>query len=507
MKISLRGAAVALACATASVAGAQGTKPSPADTGAAACDPGSGPAVAKAILFLQRAAQGTQAKQDVSMALRQAIGVLTTPGKDNADSVGRAYYLGQAYILLLQQPGITPVGARSSYGIATEPTATVDLFAAADSAFTTVETAMPACRPELSQWREQKPWLDAMNAAIAAVNAQQFDSAAAYANRALTIDKRAPYAYTVLASVATNKKDYATATSMLQKAIDAAGADTLYADAKENAMFDLANTYNMQFDAAAGAEKSAAAQKAVAAWKEYISAGNNSARVAHALMSAGQILEAQKDTAALAQLYAPVLANPSKYGEQVLLNSGVLATRAQKKNDATTFFAAALALNPNQRDALKNLAASYIGANQPDKVIPLVDKLVTLDPNNADNWLLYAYAYSGMLKNTKDPKLTKTYTDSLVKYNDKSEKLNPVLNITEFSMSGADKHAELGGTIENRGTAAKSYTISVDFLDKSGAVVGTQSTTVGPVQPKASVPFKVPFDGDGVVAYRYKPIS
>jgi hypothetical protein len=112
-----------------------------------------------------------------------------------------------------------------------------------------------------------------------------------------------------------------------------------------------------------------------------------------------------------------------------------------------------------------------------------------------------------MLKETKDPKLTKAYTDSLVKYNTKSEKMTPNVEVREFAVNGDDKTADLAGTIENRGTTPKSYTMQVDFLDKSGAVVGTQSVTVGPIAPKASAPFKATIqNGTAVVGYRYKPI-
>lgn len=508
MMISSRSAAAALVCAASVLCGAaasaQGT---PAAASTPACDPGASPAVAKATLFLQRAAQKVQAKQDASKDLKQAITALTAPSTDK-DSVGRAYYLGQAYILYLQQPGIAAIGPRASYGIATNPTGTIDLFAAADSAFNTVEAAQPACRAELAQWREQKPWLDVLNEAINAVNAQKYDSAQVYATRALLLDRRAPYAYTVLASVASNKKDYATAASMLQKAIAAASADTLYNDVKQNAVYDLANAYSSMYDAATGAAKAAAAQQAVTAWENVITSGAaRDARVAHAVATAGLILNQQKDTTALAKVYAPILAAPASFGDQTLLNAGVIATQARHPEDATKFFAAVLAHNPNQRDALKNLAASYVATNQPQKMFPLLDRLVALDPNNADNWLLYAYAYSGLLKDAKgNAKLTRTYTDSLVKYNTKSEKLSPVVTVTEFSFGGDDKTATLAGTVENRGTTTKSYSLQIEFLDKSGNVVGTQTVNVGPVAPKASAPFKASVQGDAV-AYRYKPVT
>lgn len=507
MMNSSRSAAAVLVCAASVVCGpVASAQATPAAATVPACDPGASQAVAKASLFLQRAAQEVQAKQDASKDLKQAITALTTPSKEN-DAAGRAYYLGQAYILYLQQPGVSPVGQRASYGIATNPTGTIDLFAAADTAFNAVEAAQPGCKAELAQWREQKPWLDVLNAAINAVNAQKYDSAQVYATRALLLDRRAPYAYTVLASVASNRKDYATAAAMLEKAVAAASADTIYNDAKQNALYDLANTYSSQYDAATGAAKAQAAQQAVTAWENVIASGGRDARIARAVAMAGQLLSEQKDTAALAKVYAPVLAAPSSFGDQTLLNAGVVATQARRPGDAAKFFDAVLAHNPNQRDALKNLAASYVATNQPQKMFPLLDRLVALDPNNADNWLLYAYAYSGLLKDAKgNARLTKAYTDSLVKYNTKSEKLSPVVTVREFSFGGDDKTATLAGTIENRGTTAKSYALQVEFLDRSGNVVGTQTVNVGPVAPKASAPFKATVQGDAV-AYRYKPLS
>jgi Tfp pilus assembly protein PilF len=43
------------------------------------------------------------------------------------------------------------------------------------------------------------------------INAGKLDSAEILAKRALLLDRKAPYAYSILASIAKNKKDYATA--------------------------------------------------------------------------------------------------------------------------------------------------------------------------------------------------------------------------------------------------------------------------------------------------------
>jgi Tfp pilus assembly protein PilF len=515
MRITLRSAMPALLCAAGltgvtGLAGAQGTPPAAA-AAAPTCDPGVSQTVAKATLFLQQAAAAVQAKQDASKPLKLAIGVLTTPpaaaSAEVGDSVGRAYYLGQAYILMMQQPGVAMSGPRSSYGITTDSSATIDLLAAADSAFTLVETAKPACKAEIAGWREQQPWLDAINGAIAALNAEKYDSAEVLAKRALVIDRRAPYAYTVLASVAANKSDFNTATAMMRKAIEAASADTtMYNDAKISAMYDLANTLYTQYDASTGPEKATLGRQSIEAWEAYIPLSKDDGRVARGELVASQIALALKDTAEYTKIYAPVLANPAQYGDHAVLNAGVLATQANRADDAVTLFSAVAERNPYQRDALKNLAASYVGAKHPEKVSAVVDKLVALDPNNASNWLLYAYGYSGLLKDTKDKALTKAYTDSLVKYNTKSEKMTPNLEVEEFTVDSAAGSVTLAGTIENRGTKAATYTIDIEFLDKAGSAAGTQSVTVGPVAPKAKMPFKATAQASGVVGYRYKPI-
>ena len=64
----------------------------------------------------------------------------------------------------------------------------------------------------------------------------------------------------------------------------------------------------------------------------------------------------------------------------------------------------------------------------------------------------------------------------------------------------------LGGTVENRGTTPKTYTLSVDLLDKTGTVLDTQTVTVGPVAPKSSKTFTIESTKGGAFGFRYKPL-
>ena len=436
--------------------------------------------------------------RDLQDALR-----LVDNGNDNPTA--RAYLRGEAYIIYLMQPNSPAVVQRSALGLTTNPTGTIDLYAAADSAFTLVENSSPECASVISQWRQQKPWLNTLNAAINALNANQLDSAELLAKRSLLLDRKAPYAYSVLGSIAKTRQNWGAANDYWQQALKAAGTDTTYADVRAKTMYEIAAAASDKADASSGAAKRTAAREAIKLWQDYISGATNDLLLADALDQASHAYYTAGDSASLPTLYAPILSTPAKYGELSLVHAGVIATRSGHASDAEKLFEAAVAQNPYSRDAINNLAATYIQTNAFSKAFPLIDKLVSMDPSNPDNPLLYAFAYQGLYKGTKDKKLQKIYTDSLVYFNNKSEAAPVKVVVSEFSRR--PDGTVVAGTIENRSTTAKTYNLSVDLLDKSGTVLSTETATVGPVAPKAKGSFRISSTKGGVYGYRYKPLS
>ncbi|HMG13613.1 MAG TPA: tetratricopeptide repeat protein [Gemmatimonadaceae bacterium] len=496
MRVLLNRIAAALAIGVAVAA------PLAAQT-ASSCDPTANTKgdIAKAQFSMTRAIstidKGTSTR-DVQEVLR-----LVDNGTDNPTA--RNYLRGEAYIIYLMQPNAQPVVPRSALGLTKDPTATIDVYVAADSAFSLVEKAMPECVPNITQWRQQKPWLTTLNAAITALNAGQLDSAEMLAKRSLLLDRHAPYAYSVLGSVAQSRKNGAAANDYWKQTLAAAGTDTTYADVRIKTLYEIASAGSDKADAATGAAKRAAAKESIKPWQDYIAIANNDLLLADAVDNLARMYVAAGDSVSIPAVYAPLLANPSKFGELTLVHAGVVATRNGHPADAVKLFDAALAQNPYSRDAINNLAATYIQNNEFPKAFPLIDKLITLDPSNPDNPLLYAFAYQGLYKGTKDKKLQKIYTDSLIFFNAKSENATVKLAVNEFTRR-ADQ-TMLGGTIENRGKAAKTYTVNVEFLDKSGTVVSTETATVGPVAPQKSEKFRITSAKGGVYGYRYKPLT
>lgn len=465
-------------------------------------DQGKPQALARATLSLTRA-QAAMKGGDPTKDLKDVVATLNAPNFKNENPVGRAYMLASAYIFLLEQPGIQGVTPRSAIGLTTDPTATIDLYAAADSAITIVENSSPACKTMMSAFRQQKPWLDVTNSAINALNAQKLDSAEIYARQSLTLDRNSPYAYTVLASVAKQRKNFPAMIEYSKQVVTTAGDDTTYADVKERAQYELASTLTDQVKSAPAAQKKALAQQAIAAWTALVGSKDNVEGTV-AVRNLQELYIAAGDSASLGKVYAPMIADPDKYSEGALLQAGVLASQFKRPDDASLLFKAVVKQNPYSRDALNNIAASLLQAGETEEATPYIDKLVALDPSNPDNYMLYAFTYVGKLKKKNDVKTTKLYNDSLVYWNSKAEKMPVKVSFTEFSRNS--EGTTLAGTIENRGTTAKSYTLAVDFLGPDGNVLFTETANVGPVPPKGSKEFRIKNAKTGVAGYRYKPL-
>jgi tetratricopeptide (TPR) repeat protein len=483
--------------------GALAAVPLAAQSNGAQCDPTANTKgdIAKAQFSMTRAISVI----DKGNPTRDLQEVLRLVDNGNDNPTARNYLRGEAYIIYLMQPNAQSVVQRGTLGLTSDPTGTIDLYAAADSAFQIVEKASPECATVIQQWRQQKPWLNALNGAINALNDNKLDSAEILAKRSLILDRKAPYAYSVLGSVARERKDWTAANEYWKQTIAAAGSDTSYADVRAKAIYEMASAASDRADAATGAAKRTAAKEAEKLWQDYIAAADNDLLLADALDNASSAYLAAGDSATVPTLYAPMLSNPAKYGELTLVHAGVVATRNGRQSDAEKLFEAALQQNPYSRDAINNLAATYIQDSAYAKAFPLIDKLVALDPSNPDNPLLYAFAYQGLYKHTKDKKLQKIYTDSLIYFNNKSENAPVKLTVSEFTRR--PNGTVLSGTIENRSSAAKTYSLSFDLLDKSGNVIGTETASVGPVAPKSTGTFKITSLKGGAFGYRYKPIT
>lgn len=498
----------------------------------------------RAVLNIQ-IAQSSAKPEDAAAKLRDAV-KLIGEGDLKRNPVGRAYELGRALVFWSTQPSMASgLTTRGALGFIDNPTAPYDIVAGIDSAFSVVEASNPECAAQTAPWRQQKLWVDLVNRAIEFNNQDKMDSAVYLAKRSIQLSKNAPYGFMVLAQAAQKENKVSEAISNYKLAI-AAAKDTAQADAKRQLQLALGNLAADAAETATGADKTTLLAEAKAAFTDL--AKDPGTRFAEAAR-AGQarLAMASGDSAAIKSTYADQLANPGAFNYNALMAAAVTAAKANQNKDAIKLFEAARQTNPYHRDVLYNLARLQLLDSAYTTAIPLIRRLIEVDPSNPDNYQLMAIAYNSVQKgynvrlremDAKSKALgqrantsksaavikaavdsaarlsgpmkalgdtSKVLVDSTLKYNTLMTSLPARVQFNEFT-PGEGK-VSLGGTVSNQGEAAKTFTLKIDFIDKAGAVINSQTVTVGPIEPKRSASFKAEGVGTGIVAFRYAPIS
>ena len=456
--------------------------------------------------FLIQQARGLPQPKKLD-AIRKVVKSLTEKG-DQTNPAGRNYELGKAFFTVVEDSTSPRMMTRADLGFTTDGAASVDVGALADSTMRIAETAMPECKATTGSWRRQGAWLRATQAASNLYNAGNYDSATFYAKRSMMLDPGAPYAYSIMASLAQRNNDIPGAIGYTRKAVDAAatvGTDTTFIDQRRLSLFNLGILVGSQAEAATGDEQKKLANEAASTFQTFLKEAPKDENAPTARASLARMLTLTGDTAAVKQTYAAVLANPSAFGDEEVVTAGIVALRAGRDSDAANLFKVVVTHNQYSRDGLYNLAAAMSNMGQQAEVLPYARTLSQLDPNNPDAWLFMAKGYQALSKTQKTAAAKKVYTDSVMTVFSRYEKMPTVVSVKNFTHNGADH--SISGTIENRGTAAASYTLNVEFLDKNGAVVASKSASVGPVAPKAQGSFKVDVQGTGITGFRYTALK
>lgn len=454
--------------------------------------------------FAVTAAQQAQASGNTAEAEKQlqaAMKSLTHQPEKIKNPLGRQLLMGRVLALWAAQPGTPATTTRGALGYATEPTATIDVHAALDSTLTAVETAQAGCATETARLRQGKAWLTLVNGAIEHFNADRADSAEAFARRSLVLYRGAPYAEMILGNIENKRGRINPAMEHWTRAVAAAGTDTSFADQARGILLTMGNVAAGVADTAKGAAQQQWLRQAAAAYDTLTARFPGSPEAGTARDRTTQLRLALGDTAAARSAYAAQLATPEKFTYRELLTAGVNASRAGQAGEALTLFESVLKANPYNRDALYNAALIAHDAKDYQKSIGYLARWAQVDPSNDQGWLLLAHNYAALNKATKAPKQANAYRDSLTKYLTRSQSLPQHVRFTEWS--GAPGKQTLRGAIRNKGTAAKSFTLAIEFLDVSGQVVGNQTVTVPNVAPGAEATFTTEATMPAAVAYRY----
>ncbi len=453
-------------------------------------------------IYLNKASLAGAKVDERPKHLKNAVQVLTDSPDKIGNQVGRHMLLGKTLFLWTREAKMSMHPTRGSLGYSSNPGQPQDLIAAIDSSFDVVEAQAPGCADSLRVFRRQLG-VATLNNGIDQINANQLDSAIRTIERSLVILPNSPSAYNALVVVAGKKADTTALANYSRKVIESAKGDTSAATRK----LRLSAMYNLSIHLigqASGNSPNKTAQLAEA--RQLLQAylvdvpGEPNAQQALA-----RVASVSGDTAAIAGIYGDMMNNPGKFTDIQLFEAASSMAMSKKFEDATKLYEAGLKTNPYYRDALFNLATVYFERKDYNRMLPVANRLVQVDPNNPDSWRQLAAAHQGLMRTTKDAKLKKAHQDTLIKYLGKSDSMPVKVTVSDFRHAGS-KHT-LNGMIENRGKTTGNYTLKIEFIDKAGSVVATEQAVVGPVAPNGSKPFSVQTDRTGIVAYRYAPIS
>lgn len=497
--MTLRSSAALLGVAlAASTVGAQ----APAGAAAAKCDIQSGgaPQITAAYDALGKFNGTTDAAQQRRF-LQTAVKQLTGATKAGND-VARNWVLGQALVAWTLVPDQESEGTRAEFGYATDPEARIDILAAADTAFDAVEAAMPACKQQTLSMR-MLPYNFTANRAVEKFNAGELDEAKALAERAGHIYDDAPHVHHLLGNIAIKQQRYSEAIPHLEKAVEQAKGDSTLSEVRFNALDNLAVLVANEAASATGEQQKELAAKAAGYYREILAVKPNDVGAQSGL---AQALTLSGDSTAVAGIYAKMVTETGSYTSNQLMDAGIGAANAGRTDDAITLLKAGLAENPFYRDGLFALSIMYLNKEQYDSLATTAARLVAVDPSNPENLALQAQAYQGVISIATDNKIKKAYTDSMLKTQQRAERMPVRVTFVDFQNLGSEQRV-LNGAIENLTDAPASYVLKVEFLDKAGNVLATKEETVSDVQGKGSKSFSISVQQPGVVAFRYAPLT
>jgi tetratricopeptide (TPR) repeat protein len=181
------------------------------------------------------------------------------------------------------------------------------------------------------------------------------------------------------------------------------------------------------------------------------------------------------------------------------MTAGVNLYNDKKYAEAAKAFEQVVAQRPYDRDALYNLANTYLAMKDGAKLLPTAENLAAIEPLNETAVKLVGEGYK---QNNK--------VDDAVKVAEKVLAMPVDVKVSDFSStaSGATLSATATGrdaqTATGKPIPPAAVNLAVEFLDTKGTVVATQDAAIPALQKGATHEIKVAGQGKGITAWRYK---
>jgi len=457
--------------------------------------------LAQAAVFIQRAASSTE-DAVAAEALRSAANLFKDERRFASNPLGLTFAKAQIMILWLHQDPAPVEMTQVEMNIGRDRVAKINLLRTADSLLTIVETAQPSCVEEVDRWRQSRPWNTRIGAAYRLLGTGNVDSAEVYAKEAYILDRRSAFIYNAFAQIAMRRNQTDEMFTQLDKAIELASRDTALVETARQLKTQYAGT--LQETAMSESDMAKRNEKLARAARMYLAIGaeDPSSSDGPAYYSAAlDIAMLIQDQALIGEILNPMIEDPTPFPDLTLLLAAETSRLLNKNDNAMTLYKGALGKNPNIRDANYFLSYMLLEAKKPAETTALLERLVTIDPGNPDNVMMQTMAVRQVAEAERD---TRKKADLIRQVNAlmAREAAMPYrVQVTRFERRA--EGAVWSGTVENRSTAAKTYTIEVSFLDTEGTVLETQSVTTSSAAANETVSFEVTAVQAGIVAWKY----
>ena len=448
------------------------------------------------------AAANSRRADEVPKHLQNAIRVLTDDPSKIKNDAGRQWMLLRAYAQWLQRENSSYVMKRGDVGFTQNPAGSQNLLLALDSAATVIESMLPQCKEKVRPYRAQF-LSEILNKSIAAMGAEQNDSASYFANLSLQVAGADPRPWNVLSAVYQKQNKTDSAMIAMEKVISLSGSDTLYAKVKQQSRYNLAVIKLTRAEAeAAGDKKDAEIKAARTLLESYLKDTPGDANAAQAL---GRAVRLSGDTAAVTAIFVDMVNAPDKFSADQQFEAASNAAATGHDADAAKLFESGLKKNPYHRVALLNYANVLFTLKDTERMGPVVVRLIEVDPNFDRGYRLMAGLWQLRARAESDAAKKKSANDSVLFYLDKQAKTNPRVDIT-LAQKSANSYS-VQGTINNEGSKTASWTMKLELLDVTGAVVASKDVSIGPVDAGGNTTFSVKLDAPKAVAFRYGPLK
>jgi tetratricopeptide (TPR) repeat protein len=356
----------------------------------------------------------------------------------------------------------------------------------ADTALNRAQDLAPGCAKDIQLLR-RNTWIALVNAGIVFMKDKNTDSASTLFRQANVIYRGEPNAYTNLGVLYNSMDQPDSAIVYFRKAVEVAGTDPKSVEIRDQSQYNLAALLSNQ----------GKWPDAVAAWQQYLKWKpddlDGKKAYARALRSSGQ-----PDAAAVIEREL-ISGSTAEVSTNDLMTAGVNFFRDKNYTEAAATFGRVVEREPWNRDALFNMANSYLGAQNGPELVKAGLALHAIDPMNEGSVKLLAQGYQ-LEKN--QPMVIKTYTEL--------EALPFSLTIDQLVLQsgGATVTATATGraaqTIDTKPIAPHPVTLVFEFLNRDMAVVASSERTVPALGVGATSVVEAEGLGGGIVGWRYR---